>query len=115
MDYSRQDLKKYVFKDLKRNLRSQISNQEKSKENNFNWRKPKNYDKSYTKLRFRTADMNDPDVLKGFLRLNGIPYRPYEEYAEELALFLERKRNIDGDPKQILIDKLSEKLKNLEK
>ena len=50
--------------------------------------------------------MNDPDVLKEFLRLNGIPARPYAEYATELALFLERKRFIEGDPRQILINKL---------
>jgi hypothetical protein len=41
--------------------------------------------------------MNDPDVLKSFLRLNGIPNRPYQEYAEELALFLERKRGDETD------------------
>jgi hypothetical protein len=47
--------------------------------------------------------MNDPDVLKGFLRLNGIPNRPYQEYAHELALFLDQRKNIDGDPKHKLI------------
>lgn len=30
-------------------------------------------------LQFRTADMNDPDVLKSFLYLMGIPYRPYDD------------------------------------
>jgi len=52
--------------------------------------------------------MNDPEILKGFLKLNGIPSRPYQEYAEDIALFLENKRNVDGDPKVKLITSLSE-------
>jgi hypothetical protein len=59
--------------------------------------------------------MNDPEILKSFLRLNGIPSRPYQEYCEETALFLEHKRNIDGDPKTKLIDSLTQKLEALTK
>jgi hypothetical protein len=94
MDFSRKDLKKSVFKEKQKrkdysHITSSLSHahHEKkhghshqkdhtSKEHNLNWRKHKE-DTTYTKLKFRTADMNDPDILKGFLRLNGIPSRPY--------------------------------------
>ena len=117
MDYSRKDLKRFVFKEKEKkkvndfsHIKSSFSHihhdkkqghahkdDTPSKEHNLNWRKHKE-DTSYTKLKFRTADMNDPEILKSFLRLNGIPSRPYQEYCEEIALFLEHKRNINGDP-----------------
>lgn len=79
----------------------------------LDWRKGKFDD--FEKLVFRTADMNDPDVLKSFLRLNGIPNRPYQELALDLSLFLEKKRVVDGDPQKVLIQKLSTKCGDLEK
>jgi hypothetical protein len=92
MDFSRRDLKRHVFKDKKKYIvptgvsslsqnfhakKTDHSKHANSKEHNLNWRKHKVDDDTYTKLKFRTADMNDPDILKGFLRLNGIPNRPY--------------------------------------
>lgn len=43
------------------------------------------------KLKFKTQNMNDPEVLRNFLKMVGIPFRPYREIEESLGLTLLKK------------------------
>lgn len=42
-------------------------------------------------IRYNTLDMNDPDNLRNFLLMLGMPFRSYKEIQEELALTFMRK------------------------
>ena len=44
--------------------------------------------------------MNDKQVLKGFIGLLGIPFRPYKEIMEELGHFMQ-KEQIGGIQKNL--------------
>ena len=52
-------------------------------------------------LKYRTADMNDPEILKSFLRMLGIPYRPFDEVMAEIAQYIEKRKLNKTDPKQL--------------
>ena len=42
---------------------------------------------------YREAYMNDVNVLLGFMRMLGIPKRPYKEIMHELSLEVQEKKN----------------------
>ena len=48
---------------------------------------------------YRTADMNDPEILKSFLRIMGIPYRPYDEIMREIEAYIEKRKQNKTDPR----------------
>ena len=64
-------------------------------------------------LKYRTADMNDPEILKSFLRMLGIPYRPFDEVMAEIAQYIEKRKLNKTDPRQLQLAKLERQLNNL--
>ena len=62
-------------------------------------------------LKYRTADMNNPDVLRSFLKILGIPSRPYNEIMQELAIYIQNNKVESNDREMIKI--LQDQVKNL--
>lgn len=57
--------------------------------------------------------MNDPEILKSFLRLLGIPYRPFDEIMNELTNYIEKRRLNKTDQNLMKIANMEMQLNNL--
>ena len=95
MDFTETDMKE-IFKNEKPPNRSSLS---KFGKNSLDSHDSSVLEYEETPMIYRTADMNDPEILKSFLRICGIPYRPYDEIMTEITAYIQKRKLNNSDPK----------------